>query len=127
MDLTFSISDTQTFKRGEEQIGIWQNQFPRDFILSCLEHPVVAIHDETAVGLFECSFDYLENVMWLDSLWVHPEHRHKGYGSAILDYLVETCQYGRIKLFSANHSEPFYEKHGFKNTIGRYYEKAIDE
>jgi N-acetylglutamate synthase-like GNAT family acetyltransferase len=65
--------------------------------------------------------------MWIDALWVHPEHRHKGYGSAILDYLVDTCQYSRIKLFAANYSEQFYEQHNFERTLGRYYTREVNE
>ena len=127
MDLTFSTSDTETFKSGEDAVAGWKSQYPKDFLLECLDHPVVAFDGNHPVGLFECTIDYFEDVMWLDALWIHPDHRLKGYGTAILSYLVETCQYSRIKLFAANHSDPFYEAHGFSNTLGKYYEKEIND
>ena len=127
MDLTFSSANTELFREGEWTVQKWQEMFPKDFILNCLEHPVIAFDGKLPVGLFEVSHDYFENVCWLDALWVCPEKRHNGHGSKILAYLVDTCQYDRIKLFAANHSAPYYEKHGFKNTIGNYFEKEVDE
>jgi len=125
MDLTFSTADTDTFKFGESVVAKWQVQFRKDFILEVLEHPVVAFDGQRPVGLFEVTYDYFEDVMWLDALWVHPSDRHKGYGSAIVNYLLETCLYSKIKLFAANHSAPFYEKHGFNRTLGSYYVKDL--
>lgn len=127
MDLIFSTATTDLFEYGEEVVKRWQSLFSKDFILSCLEHPVVAFDDHTPVGLFEVSMDYLENTMWVDALWIDPDHRLKGYGSAIMDYLVDTCQYQRIKLFAANHSQPFYERKGFANTHGKYYERKAND
>ena len=126
MDLIFSTASSELFECGEEIVEKWQTDFPRDFILNCLDHPVVALDGTEPVGLFEVSFDYLEGTMWIDALWVHPDHRLKGYGTAIMDYLVDTCQYQRIKLFAANQSQPFYEQRGFTNTHGKYYERRID-
>lgn len=127
MDLIFSTATSETFGVGERTVDKWQAEFPKDFLLPTLDHPVVAFDGKTPVGLFEVSHNYVEDTMWLDALWVHPEHRHKKYGSAILDYLVATCQYSRIKLFAANYSEPFYEQHNFKRVLGRYYEREINE
>lgn len=127
MDLTFSTSDTETFLFGEEIVSNWKSLYRRDPILECLDHPVVAFDGELPVGLFEVSYDYFEDVMWLDSLWVHPEKRHQKYGTAILEYLVDTCQYSKIKLYAANHSGPFYAKNNFKATHGRYFQREIDE
>ena len=127
MDLIFSTATSDLFEYGEEVVKRWQIQFPRDFILNCLEHPVVAFDDKEPVGLFEVSIDYYEGTMWIDALWVHPDHRLSGYGSAILDYIVATCQYSKVKLFAANHSQPFYEKHRFANSNGKYYERRINE
>lgn len=127
MDLIFSTASTELFTFGEEEVDKWRTQYPRDFLLECLDRPVVAFCGANAVGLFETSHNYLEDSLWLDSLWIHPTHRHKGYGTAILDYLVDTCQFGKIKLFSANYSDPFYEERGFINTHGKYYERRIDD
>jgi GNAT superfamily N-acetyltransferase len=127
MDLIFSTATTDLFEYGEDTVRRWQTRYPNDFILNCLDHPTVAFEGHTPVGLFEVSFDYFEDTMWLDALWVDPEHRLKGHGSSILDYLVGTCQYSRIKLFAANHSQPFYEQKGFVNSHGKYYERRIDD
>ena len=120
MDLIFSTATSDLFECGEEVVRKWKSTFPKDFILDCLDHPVVAFDNHTPVGLFEVSFNYFEDTMWIDALWVDPEHRLKGYGSSILDYLVGTCQYSRIKLFAANHSHPFYHRSGFVKETGNY-------
>jgi GNAT superfamily N-acetyltransferase len=127
MDLIFSTATSDLFEYGEEVVCRWQTKYPRDFLLNCLDHPVVAFDGKDPVGLFEVSIDYLEDIMWIDCLWVSPEFRLKGYGSSIMDYLVDTCQYSRIKLFAANHSEPFYEQKGFTNTYGKYYERGSND
>lgn len=127
MDLNFSTACLDLYEDGCAVFKGWLEQFPKDPILQGVYDPVVAYDGHTPVGLFEVTYDYFEEVKWVQTIWIHPEFRTRGFGSMVLGYLVETCNYPTIKLFAANHSAPFYEKHGFKNTHGSYYEREIHE
>jgi len=126
MELIFSTASTELFKVGESSIERWRELYQDDEIVQGLDHPVVAFNGTDPVGLFEVTIDYYESIMWLDLLWVAPDSRLSGVGSSILHYLTETCQYKKIKLYAANHSAPFYQKHGFKCSVGNYYERDND-
>lgn len=127
MDLVFSSACSEMFEDGQTVVARWLQQFPKDNVLEGIYDPVVAYDNNTPVGVFEVYYDYFEEIKWIQTLWVHPDHRHKGYGAAILDYLVETCNFKKLKLFAGNYSGPFYAKHGFENTLGSYYERIVNE
>lgn len=125
MDLIFSTANTDLFKIGCSVVDQWKRDFADDKIISVLDHPVVAFDGTDQVGLFEVSLDYCSSIMWIDSLWIHPSKRREGFGSGIMNYLTDTCQYKLIKLYAANNSDPFYLKHGFTCSVGNYYERKI--
>lgn len=126
MELTFSTASTELYRMGKIDLNSWKAAYPEDETLRGLDHPVVAINgDGSSVGLFEVSVDYFSSIMWIDSLWVDPKRRGEGHGSAILDYLVKTCEYSKVKLFAVNNSSQFYLKNGFFNSVGNYYERII--
>jgi len=126
MELTFSTASTSLYEIGVFEIGCWKTSHPGDVVLQALDHPVVAFDSEAnPVGLFEVTIDYFGSVMWIDSLWVRPENRLEGVGSSILNYLIKTCQCGKIKLYAANNPSKFYQKNGFFNSVGNYYERII--
>lgn len=123
MDLNFSTANTELYEEGLRVFEQWRAEFPKDFLLESVFDPVIVLDGGIPVGLFEVSYDYFEEIKWIQSLWIHPNHRLNGYGSATITHIVRTCNYPKIKLFAANHSAPFYEKHGFHNTFGSYYVK----
>jgi len=127
MELIFSTANTELFEIGEEAIEKWKQENPKDEILMALDHPVVAFSGATPVGLFEVSVDYFASVMWLDSLWVDPDLRLRGHGTEMFKYIIKTCQYQTLKLYSANHSNSFYLRNGMKHSVGNYYEKSIND
>lgn len=123
MDLIFSTATTELYEEGLAVFERWRAEFPLDFLLESVYDPVIIYNGDTPVGLFEVSYDYFEEMKWIQSLWIHPNYRLRGYGSAAITHIVRTCNYPQLKLFAANHSAPFYEKHGFRNTFGSYYVK----
>jgi GNAT superfamily N-acetyltransferase len=65
------------------------------------------------------------NVWWFERLSVHPKSRGKGYGSLLVDKVVEFCKSHMIKLecglnpygvLTFEQLRDFYIRHGFTET-----------
>lgn len=70
-------------------------------------------------------------VALLDELYVAPDHRGSGIGSAILRHVVETCRERGVAEIEINVDESdadamrFYERHGFTNGDPHTGERAF--
>jgi ribosomal protein S18 acetylase RimI-like enzyme len=70
-------------------------------------------------------------VALLDELYVAPEARGQGAGSALIDLVVETCRQGGVDLVEINVDEDdvdaqrFYRRHGFTSTEPDSEERAF--
>lgn len=74
------------------------------------EHEVwVALFDDEPVGYYSIKVELDE--IWLDNLWVLPEHMGKGVGGALFDHAI-VCSRQRgissLKIEADPHAESFY-------------------
>ena len=89
-----------------------------------LELPTfVAVENGLDVGLVRCMrHEARSDTAWLISMWVAPEMRGRGVGSALVDAVIEwgqTAHVNRLLLDVADHNIPaiaLYEKKGFLPT-----------
>jgi GNAT superfamily N-acetyltransferase len=74
---------------------------------------------------------YAGRVALLDELYVVPELRSQGIGSAIIDELKSTCRARGVELIEINVDEGdvdaqrFYARHGFSSTEANSTERAF--
>jgi GNAT superfamily N-acetyltransferase len=80
---------------------------------------LVAEHDGAVVGVAIWYWTYstfqARPGIWLEDLFVQPEHRGHGYGRALLDALFERAGAGRVEWAVLDWNEPsirFYESLG---------------
>lgn len=77
--------------------------------------PIKVVEDETIIGLGTTISHY--DTVWLAGIIVHPQHRNKGLGKIITQYLVDSVnnqQYKTIYLIATPMGEPVYTKLGFE-------------
>jgi GNAT superfamily N-acetyltransferase len=88
----------------------------------------IALHDDKPIG----SVTLVEHDMskrldlspWLAGVYVKPEHRGRGVGSALVQHAVaEAAKMGIKRLYLyTNPAKEFYEKLGWRHVADDYYE-----
>ena len=61
-------------------------------------------------------------LMWMESLFVHPDFIGKGYGGQLLHHAIDLCKsrgYTCMEFESDPNAEPFYIRHGAERIGGR--------
>lgn len=95
------------FKEYEDSFGIDVNYMRFSIILST---PI-----EDAIGVLTAYTAFSE--IYIDDLWVDKNHRHKGYGKKLIEYLEEHFKgkgFNNINLVTSAFQAPeFYKKCGF--------------
>lgn len=72
--------------------------------------------DKKLIGFGRIICDGVFHALIVDFI-IHPDYQRKGYGSQILERLMDKCKTEKIKsiqLFAAKDKYGFYEKHGFE-------------
>jgi len=73
------------------------------------------VKENQIVGFY--SYQIKEDQCYLDHLFVHPEHLHKGHGKSLVKDLhsrIRSLKKTHIYLYSDPHAENFYLKMGYK-------------
>ncbi len=116
--------------------SIYKNLFTNPVAAHC----IIGYENGVAIGFALYFNNYSTFVskpgIYLEDLFVEPAHRGKGYGKALLLYLVKTARqnnWGRVEWSVLNWNKPaidFYESIGAKPmqewTVYRLDEQAID-
>lgn len=116
--------------------SIYKNLFTEPAAAHC----IIAYENEVAVGFALYFNNYSTFVsrpgIYLEDLFVDPEHRGKGYGKALLLHLVKLAKknnYGRVEWSVLNWNKPaidFYKSLGAEPmqewTVYRLNQDAID-
>ncbi|HGL6717457.1 GNAT family N-acetyltransferase [Burkholderia contaminans] len=88
----------------------------RDWVANMLVpsgNVTVAVNDNRIVGM--AAHVVTDGVAWLDQLYVHPEFRRQGIGSALLES-VKSQTVGKLQLYTFQMNRDaaaFYERQGF--------------
>ena len=96
----------------KEQLDVWAtgnvdlNRWDRSF----KEHyTIIAICNDEIVG-----FGDINSSGYLDKLFVHKNHQHKGIATAICDELESSVTGKKIITHSSITAKPFFEKRGYR-------------
>jgi GNAT superfamily N-acetyltransferase len=105
------LLDVAPLPYSRDEVDTWI----RDLLLPSGEI-VVAVVDDRIVGLNATSHAY--GVMWIDQLYVDPNHIGQGIGSALMQYTLDRARTAgmpvQLDTFSRNApARAFYERHGF--------------
>ncbi len=81
------------------------------------------------IGISGLYYDYEDpdDVMWMDYFAVEPEFQRQGYGTKLLENLVEICKRKKVRMLCVFTDNPgalkFYRINGFKvcGKINNYY------
>jgi GNAT superfamily N-acetyltransferase len=66
--------------------------------------------------------------LWVEHLWVRPDHIGKGLGTALLEHALEACiadRHQSVKVVADPNAVPFYRARGFE-TIGYHPSRPGD-
>jgi GNAT superfamily N-acetyltransferase len=90
-----------------------------DAIVEVVEESIGKSEQTDVFAMFEQMEQYhpKEPHWYLPILGVEPNQQGKGYGSALLQHVLQTCDRDRIPAYleaSKPANVPFYERHGFK-------------
>jgi GNAT superfamily N-acetyltransferase len=89
----------------------------------------VLVLDDEIIGISGLYYDYEDpkDVLWMDYFAVKPELQRKGYGTKLLENLIDICKRKKVRrlcVFTDNNGAiEFYKKNGFRacGKIDNYY------
>jgi ribosomal protein S18 acetylase RimI-like enzyme len=98
---------------------------PQESWVQQLEMPTfVAVRDGDDVGMVRCARDARdEGTAWLMSMWVAPEARRSGIGSALVDAIIEYARSRRLTRLVLDVADDnaaaiaLYARKGFEPTV----------
>ena len=96
----------------KEQLDVWAtgNVDLNRWDMSFKEHyTIIAIDNGEIVG-----FGDIDSSGYLDRLFVHKNHQHKGIATAICDELESSVTGKKIITHSSITAKPFFEKRGYR-------------
>lgn len=96
----------------KEQLDVWAtgNVDLNRWDMSFKEHyTIIAVDNSEIVG-----FGDIDSSGYLDRLFVHKNHQHKGIATAICDELENSVTGKKIITHSSITAKPFFEKRGYR-------------
>lgn len=96
----------------KEQLDVWAsgNVDLNRWDMSFKEHyTIIATDNDQIIG-----FGDIDSSGYLDRLFVHKNHQHKGIATAICDELESSVTGKKIITHSSITAEPFFEKRGYR-------------
>jgi len=112
-----------------KKVFVEEQKVPLDLEVDGLDHEakhVIAYLDNEAVG---CARVRTNKYAKLERIAIIKEHRGKGFGKQLTDFLVNYCRkegFDEIRLHSQTYVSDFYKKCGFKGIGKNFYEAGID-
>ena len=97
----YSREQLDAWATGEVNLEVWNQSFQA-------HHTVVAEMDGKIVG-----FGDMDEIGYLDRLYVHKDYRRRGAATAICDALEQNTEAAEFTTHASITARPFFEKRGY--------------